>query len=198
MPIHIIVIISIIVLIAFLLFSRVKLIVGYSGKFDYKIKYLFITYSIKAKKTGQAKQKQKPAQKISLSQIHTFLELFERFKDDAKKIFVKIKNKIRIDLLKIELSIGGDDPAQTAMTYGGACAVVFPAVSALEVFINIKRKKVFIDPAFNGESNIVFDCLISIRLGSAIAAGIVSAVSIIISLIKNPVDFTKLRQKRTG
>lgn len=198
MPIHIIVIFSIIVLIAFLLFSRVKLIVGYSGKFDYKIKYLFITYSIKAKKTGQAKQKQKPAQKISLSQIHTFLELFERFKDDAKKIFVKIKNKIRIDLLKIELSIGGDDPAQTAMTYGGACAVVFPAVSALEVFINIKRKKVFIDPAFNGESNIVFDCLISIRLGSALAAGIVSAVSIIISLIKNPVDFTKLRQKRTG
>jgi hypothetical protein len=195
MPIHIIVIIAIAVLIVFLLLSRVKVFVSYSDKFDFKVKYLFISYRIKAKEKGQAKTEKKQAQRLSLSQIKAFLELFERFKDDAKKTFVKFKNKIRIDLLKVNLSIGGDDPAQTAMTYGGACAVVFPIVSALDLFIRIKRKEIFISPAFNGDSSIVFDCRISIRLGSALVTSIVTAVKFFVSITKNPVDLTKLRQR---
>jgi hypothetical protein len=198
MPIHIIVILAIVTVIVFLLFSRVKVLVGYSDKFNFTIKYLFVYYRIKTKETGKAKKEKKQAPKMSISQVRAFLELFERFKDDAKKMLVKLKNKVKIDLIKIDISIGGDDPAQTAMTYGVACAVVFPAVSALELLIRINRKEVFIAPAFNSDSNIVFDCRVSIRLGSAISVGIVAAVRLFISLIKNPIDLTKLRQRGAG
>lgn len=195
MPTSIIVIAAVAAVIVFLILMRVKVCVGYSGDFDFAIKYMFLTFGIKNRKKGQAKQvkkvkakkENKQPVKFTFEQLRGFIDIFERFYDDAKKVLLKVKKKARIDSLAINLTVGGEDAANVAITYGEACAVIFPAVSALEMLVKVKKKRVFINADFNGAANIDFDCCASMRLGGILALGISSAVKILISLIKNPI-----------
>lgn len=187
MPTSIIVIVSVVAAIAFLLIMRVKICVGYSGDFDFAIKYLFITFRIKKQEKGQAKQEKKQPQKFTFEQLRNFLDIFERFRDDGQKALLKVKKKARIDIIKINLTIGGEDAARVAITYGEACAIILPAVSALELFVKIKKKQISINADFNGAVNVDFDCRASMRLGSLLALGITNTVKILVSLIKNPI-----------
>lgn len=195
MPVSLIIFIAVVMLIAFLCISRIKVCVNYIDKFNFSVKYLFFTYRMKNEKVGQAKHEKKPAGKISLEQLRTFLELYERFSEETKKLIIKVKNKACIDKIKLALTVGGGDAADTAITYGEACAVIFPAVSALGNLVKIKRNQIKITPQFNGESSIVFEAVLSIRLGTAISVGFVSIAKILISLVKDPIDFAKIRQR---
>lgn len=195
MPVSTMILIALAVLIIFLLVSRLKFYVEYSDKLNYKVKFLFFNFRIKQKKEGKTTEVEKEPEKISLDKFRTFYNLFNRFWKELKKYIIKFKNKIRIDYLKIILDIGGSDPAQTAIEYGEACAVVFPAVSTIGTIIKIKRRDVHISPKFNGESNIQFMTCLSIRLVSLLATGICAAVKILISLIKNPINIARIRQR---
>lgn len=203
MPVSAMILAAIAVLIAFLLLSRLKFYAYYDDKFDYKIKFLFFSFRIKQKKEGKAKkeeknvQVQKKPEKFTLDKFRIFYNLFSRFWRELKKYIIKFKNKIRIDYIKVILDIGGSDPAQTAIEYGEACAVVFPAVSALGNLVKIKRREVRISPKFNGESDIEFAACISARVGSLLATGICAGVEILFSLIKNPINIEKTRQGGT-
>jgi hypothetical protein len=187
MPTPIIVIAAIVAFFAILFLIRVKVCVSYSNDFDFAVKYLFFTYRIKQPKKGQAKQEKKPPQKFTFEQLQQFLNLFERFKNDAKKLIIKFQKKIRIDLFKIDLTIGSDDAAATAITYGEACAIIFPAVSFLENLVKIKKSEITVKPDFNGNNNIIFGGCASMHLGSILAIGIASAFKVFVSLIKNPI-----------
>lgn len=194
MPVPFVVTAVIVVTFVFLLSMRVKLCIGYSGKFDFKVKYLFFTFRVKKQDKGKAKlkkekQKEKSRRQISISQMRVFLDLFERFWDIAKKTVVKVKNKLIIDKLKIDFLVGGDDAAMTAITYGEACAVIFPAVSALSMLVKIKKRQVRVNADFNGAAYLDFECQASMRLSSILAIGLVSTAKIIVSLIKNPINF---------
>lgn len=202
MPTPLIVFAVVIVVVAFLLFMRVKLCIGYSDNFEFAIKYLFITFRIKESKKGQAKKaekakekkkKEQPAKKkFTFEQLKNFLILFQSLFQEAMKILAKIKEKIRIDNIKINLTVGGGDAADVAITYGEACAIIFPAVSVIETLVNVKKQQVLINADFNGNLNLDFDCCASMRLGSILAIGIMSSVKILVTLIKNPIH-TKQR-----
>lgn len=200
MPTPLIVLEVVVVVFAFLLFMRVKVCVGYSGNFDFAIKYMFFTFRIKEPKKGQAKKakkaekkaiekkkkKEQPEKKkFTFEQLKNFLPLFQSLFEEAKKVLVKVSKKIRIDKLKIDLTVGGGDAADVAITYGEACAIIYPAVSFLEALVNVKNRQVAINADFNGDSGLDFDCCASMRLGSILAIGIVSSVKILVTLIKN-------------
>lgn len=195
MPVSTIILIALAVLVAFLLFSRIKFYAFYNEKFNYKIKFLFFSFRIKPKKVGKTTEVEKQPEKFSLQKLRTFYNLFNRFWRELKKYIIKFKNKLRIDYLKIILEIGENDPAQTAIEYGEACAVVFPAISTIGTFIKVKRREIRITPKFSGECSIEFMACLSIRLGSLIATGICTAVTILIFLIKNPINIARTRQR---
>lgn len=189
MPTPLFVILVIAAVIAFLLFMRIKLYICYRGGFDYAVKYLFFTYRIKKQENGQAKKENKTPQKLNIAQIKQFIELFGRFYEDGKKVILKVGKKIRVDKIRIDLKVGGDDAAQTAITYGEVCAAIYPALSVLEGLVKIKKKQISLNADFNTHnSELLFDCHMSIRLGGILATGIASAVKILMSLIKNPIN----------
>jgi hypothetical protein len=193
MPAFVFVLAAIAMILIFLLCMRVKLCIGYSGDFDFKVKYLFFTFSVKKQEKGKAKpKKEKPkteTKKPTIAQMRTFIDLFERFWGVAKETVVKIKKKMRIDKLKIDFLAGGDDAALTAITYGEACAVIFPAVSALGELVKVKKQQITVNANFNGAAYLDFECIASMRLSSILAIGIVSTAKILVSLIKNPISF---------
>lgn len=195
MPTWLIVLLSVAAVISFLLIMRVKVCVGYSDNFDFAAKYLFFTFRIKEPKKGQAKQDKKPPQKFTFQQLRDFLNLFERFWDDAQATLLKVKKKVRIDIIKIDLTVGSDDAAQTAITYGEACAVIYPVESALETLVKVKKRQITINADFNGSVNIGFFCRASISLGNLLTISISSALKILMLLIKNPI---RVKQKGVG
>ncbi len=56
---------------------------------------------------------------------------FSRLKYILKKLVVKH--------FKLNISVSGDDAAQTALLYGGVCSVLYPVVAFLESFITFKE-----------------------------------------------------------
>lgn len=192
MPTHVIVILAIAAVIAFLLLMRVKVCIAYSGEFDIAVKYLFFTLRMKKKEKGQTKQEKKVTHKFTYEQFRQFLDLFKRFWGDAKAALLKIKKKARIDYIIIDLTVAGDDAAKTAITYGEVCAAIFPVISALEMLVKVKKRQITINADFNGTAaKLNFDCRASMRLGGLLATGIASAVKILISLIKNPINISQ-------
>lgn len=203
MPVSVIVLTAAAALIIFLLLSRLKFYACYDDKFDYKIKFLFISFRIKPQKEGKAKEEkkteevQKKSEKLPVDKFRTFYNLFKRFWKELKKYIIKFKKKVRIDYLKIILDVGASNPAQTAIEYGEACAVVFPVVSAIGTLVKIKHHEVRVTPQFSGESGIEFSVCVSARLGSLLATGICAGVKVLISLIKNPINMAGIRQGGT-
>lgn len=196
MPTFVIVLIIIAGVVFLLLKSRIKFHAYYSENFEFNIRYLFFNFKPK-KPPEQQPEKEKLAekklpeqpQKVTLEQIKGFLDSIERFWEDFTGQISKLREKCRIDRLNLELIIGGGDAAETAITYGQACAVVFPVISLLESIIKIKKKKISVNANFNGDGSIVFDITASISIGALITTGAASTVKILLLLIKSPVKF---------
>lgn len=196
MPTFVIVLIIIAGVIFLILKSRVKFYAYYSEKIEVSIRYLFFKFNAKKPQEGQTdnekqaveKQSEQP-QKVTLEQLRSFLDTIGQFWDEFIGQISKFKEKFRIDKLNLELVIGGGDAAETAITYGQACAVVFPVISLLERIIKIKKKKILVNANFNGDGSIVFEITASISIGALITAGAANTVKILLTLIKNPIKF---------
>lgn len=191
MPVWVIVLAVILAAVVFLLTRRLKFLVAFTGELEFSVKYLFLTFRINKPQQGQAKKKKrekaKPKPKLTLKDLREFLEIFERFWVDIKSTAGKIRRALRVDFIDLRLTVGSDDAAETAIYYGAACAAVYPVISAAEMLVKIKKKRVKIDAQFNGEVEIVFNCRASIRVSSLLIAGASSLVKIAVSLIKNPI-----------
>jgi Protein of unknown function (DUF2953). len=191
MSVPLLIIAAVAALLIVLLQMRVRLCISYRDGFDYAVGYMMITYRMNKKEKGQAKRgkkKKEPAKKLNLEQIRQFLELFERIWENVRPVILKIGRTIRIDNLTIDLTVGADDAAQTAVTYGEACALLYPAVTVLEGLVRIKRRKILINADFNrNQSSLTFECRASIRLGAVVGVGLAAAVKLLLSLTKNPI-----------
>lgn len=186
MPAYAIVIISIAAVIFVISVSRVKACFIYEDDADFYIKYLFLKFRIskKPKKADKIKKQKGARKKLSMEQIGNFISLFERIKDDVEKAIVKVKNRLRIDLLDLNLTIGGEDAAVTALTYGKACAVIYPSVSVLNEIIKIKNQKILINADFNGNNKIDFKFTASMSVGAILGVAVTSGVKILFDVLK--------------
>lgn len=181
-------------LLTVLLQLRIHFCITYKDTFDYSVRYLMFSYRNKREEEGHPKEKKevKAKEKLNLAQIHRFLDLFERVWKNAKTVILKVGRKIRIDRLAVELTVGTDDAAQTAVTYGEGCAVIYPAVAMLENIVRIKRRQILINADFeNNHSELTFECHGSIRLGGIVSTGLVTGIKVLLSLTKNPINIGK-------
>jgi hypothetical protein len=167
-----------------LLYLKVEIVILYEDDFSFKLKYCFITYRIKTKELGKNK---KEKQKVSEKQkIKFFLQNFENIFELTKKLFKDISDKLCIELLEINLTICENDAAETAILYGVSNSIIYPVVSFLSNFVKIKKKQIQINPLFfDGNSNVQFKCIVSMRLCSIIWITIKRLSGFIISVIKD-------------
>lgn len=199
MPLPLIIILSVLALLVFLLFFRFKVQIDYDGDFHYRVKLLFFTYRIKNKNEGKNKQKHekkkkksgktkpKPgaAFKIDINNIERFLDIFKEIWEKTSPLLEKLRKGILIDNFILDLTVGGDDAAITAITYGTVCAVVYPVEALLEDLVRVRNKKLNIKTDFNGEnSSLGFYVSAGIRLGKALLIGIVGTTKVLVILSK--------------
>lgn len=139
-----------------LLFSPVYLSVSYERSWKVKIRCLFVSYPIYPPKSLQKKKKGKkhksiPQKKQKLEEkssvwrdilkekgIKGLLSLLGQMTNAAAGGAKKLFRHLVIQKCFLQVTVGGEDAAQTAMEYGYLCAAVYPAVGA--VIANTKCK----------------------------------------------------------
>lgn len=186
-----IIVLSVVLLIGILLCFSIRLEVSFKGdQFHYRLRYLFFSLRMKDSVQGKAKEvapkPQKQAEeKKKKPDVAAFVRVIERFWDILKKSARDVQKRVRIEKLNLSLTIAEEDPAKTAMLYGGACGVIYSASSFVESRFVVRRHDITVRPLFNGgETSIDFACVIAIRLGGFIAVGVLESLKILLFLIK--------------
>lgn len=185
------------ILIALLLFFRIKIEASYDESFQLKLKYLFISvdssrFEKKAEKPKR-KQKQIPGREKkgilgTAAQIKAFLDFLDEFKETIAKVFSMTQKRLRADFISADITIAGDDACQTAIYYGETYAAAAAFFAAIQNFMKVKRQHADILADFNsGKTSIVFKCRLSIRLGGLVAVALSAAFGMLCTIIGNTI-----------
>lgn len=102
------------------------------------------------------------------------------------------RQKLRVDILELKLTLGGDDPCDLAVNYGKAWAALGNLWPRLERFLVIKKRDAEVQCDFTASETKIYTRLkLTITLGRLLALGAVYGV-------KGLREFLKLRKKRKG
>ncbi len=163
----------ILTLIILLLSASLKFFFSVSDSVTFTIKYLFFTlFSFDSSKeeapdNKEVKNEPPPAaqnKKSSLKEIlkkysegkkkpELILELIEFFKN----LLIKLKKlicRMRFHGFNLYLSIGSDEAATTAVTYGAACSAIYPLITLLSSAKNFSAEKVTVKTDFASDKTV--------------------------------------------
>ena len=118
-----------------------------------------------AKEAGAQSEKKKPPILDTVRLLRLLLSIFLR----------RFFGHLRIDLARLNITVGGEDAAATAITYGYLCQSVAYLVEILDRFTNLKRTRkteISVRPEFTAEKT-VLDLHIAFSLTVAQALDIV-------------------------
>lgn len=181
-------------LFAVLLACPVTAEASYDEDLSLWVRYLFVRYRVyprpeqkaeepKPGKAPERKKKKKPSRIAELLRrqgVPGFLELLEGFSRVALGSAKKILSHTVVDLLVLDLTIGGGDAAQTALNYGRACGVVSTALGALSASAKCRRRSVRVTPDFqDGKSSVRFCVRVKLRLFFAVSAAVSALVGFV-------------------
>ena len=92
--------------------------------------------------------------------------------ESLKRGLRKTRKRLRIDPMRLSVCFGGDDPAQTAETYGWANAVMWTVMPELEKLTNMPDPYVHLETDFTAaETRISGEVGLSFRIGDLLAIG---------------------------
>ena len=193
---------SIILLLALLLFSSVSFEAAFEEEFSARAGFLFFHVRLwprpekepaaqppgKEEKPAPKKKPSKLRELLQKKGVSGFLELLRAFSRVAYGSVKKIFSHTVIRLLLLDLTIGGEDAAQTAVRYGRACGLVSTALTALLSAAKYRERhvNVRVTPDFqNGNSSVQFHVLLKIKLLFLLSAALSAFLSIIKIYLKS-------------
>lgn len=181
-----IILLIILFLICLIPFLRVRLCLAYNKELTVKLKVLFLPitlfpqkqkkirakdYSIKSLQKKQKKQKTKKKQKTEKPKEEPqktgekITEILDLVKIILNNVLSPFGRYLKLEIAKIYVSIGTDDPAKTAVYYGLASQSVAYIVEFLSNVTNVSvknKKSISVVPDFTSESS---DAVINITFG---------------------------------
>ena len=150
------------VLLVLILFMPVNFCINYDKKWDIEIKILGLKFKIpsfksknkKNKNTGSASKNIFQSLKsrgwmYSIKYIHSVILLIGK----TVKIFLR---KIKIKYLGLKISVSGEDAFETAIKYGQASGIIYPAMNCLKESLNIKEFNLSVEPDFKSFQSTFF------------------------------------------
>ena len=141
------------------------------------------------KKPAQAGEEQKPFPKPKTGGSWTdFLPLVRI----ALDLLNDLRRKLRVDHLKLHLTMAADDPCDLAVNYGRMNASLAGLIAQLERFLVIKKRDVRIDCDFTASQT-----LILARLDLTITLGRILSIAVIHGL-RALTTFLKIKKQREG
>lgn len=204
-----IIIASILTVFAFLLLCPVTVYMVFEEDFSAKIKFLFLKFSFPYTRNANKKKRQKETagdtakeekKKDKFSSIRElikekgvggFFDMIKEFASLAEGAAKKIFRHIVIDRFSVYLCIVGEDAADTAIQFGYAGAVVYPAAGAIIANTKCRDHDIKIIPGFEAEESIVrFHSKIHVRLLYIVFAVLSAAYKYI-----KPIVIQKIKSK---
>jgi len=105
------------------------------------------------------------------------LELFRELLDLGLETMGRFRKKIRIDMLQMRLTWGAEDPADAAISYGYAHAVLNGLLALLEVNFQVKERQVRIHLDYTlDKPNIYVKASCSLKMYQMISLGFYAGV----------------------
>jgi len=131
---------------------------------------------------GTAEEKPKPATKPKKGgSILDFLPLV----NVALDLLNDLRLKLRVDHLKLHLTMAADDPCDLAINYGRMNASVSALLTQLERFLVIKKRDVHIDCDFTASETVVIARLdLTITLGRILQIAVYHGVRALTTFMK--------------
>ena len=154
---------AIVALVVILLFLPLTMDLTYEGDLFIKLKYLGITVfdDQKSEKKKQKKQKdgkkqdKQPEDDNFLKRSYKQRGLLGTIKFCCSVLKIVIENipaivkRFKFRKLRVDLTVAGDDAANTAIKYGEVCAVVYPVVTLLQSLIDLKPQQINVSVDFD-------------------------------------------------
>ena len=116
------------------------------------------------------KKKEGYFKKIYLDEgiIEGTIKLLSTIKHIISKI-IELVTECNINNLILDIKVASEDPAETAICYGGVCSVVYPALGILNGIANIKKQNVNILADYNlKKPEVSFIIILKLRIFKAI------------------------------
>ena len=144
----------------------------------------------KKKKPGKAaKAEKKPAPKPSSGGSWTdFLPLVRL----ALELLSDLRRKLRVNELKLHLTMAGDDPCDLAVSYGRMNASLAALIAQLERFLVIKKRDVRIDCDFAASETVILA-----RLDLTITLGRILSIAAVYG-VRGLKTFLNIKKQREG
>lgn len=175
-----------------LLFIPVTLTASYEDGLKAKARYLFLTFQIappKEKKRKKRKKKQEPPgeepapkeskikQLIKEQGLSGFLHMMKELAVLAAGAAKDVLRHLKIKRLDIDVTVVGEDAADSAVNFGYACSVVYTAVGMLTALSGCKKYHVSVVPGFEAQkSQVAGYAKVSLAPAFALAAAIKALV----------------------
>lgn len=153
------IILTLAAIILFLLLVDVSLVLAYKDGFKLKIRIFIFPLPVEklvGMTSGEGKSGKDKSPKIpnatakKKKTASDIVELISTIVDIIKAVLGEFVRYARLKLCRIKITIGSDDPAQTALIYGAASPVLYTAIEFFDSFLNIKKnyKNIGIAPDF--------------------------------------------------
>jgi hypothetical protein len=193
---------AVLLLFASLLFCSVSVEAAFEEELSARVGFLVFHFRVwprpEKKQAGQIpEQKEKPVPEKKPSKIRElfrkkgfsgFLELLRAFSQVAFGSAKKIFSHMRIRLLFLSLTVGGEDAAKVASNYGGVCGAVSTALTGLLSAAKVRERnvRVRVIPDFqDGNNSVRFRVRLKIRLFFLLSAALSALLSIIKIYLKS-------------
>ena len=141
----------------------------------------------KPKKTASSEKKPFPKPKTGGSWTD-FLPLARV----ALDLLNDLRCKLRVNHLKIHLTMAGDDPCDLAVNYGRMNASLAALIAQLERFLVIKKRDVHVDCDFTASETVILA-----RLDLTITLGRILAIAVRYG-VRGLTTFLKIKKQREG
>ena len=103
-----------------------------------------------------------------------------------------LRRKLRVDHLKLHLTMAADDPCDLAMNYGRMNAALAGLLSQLERFLVIKKRDVHVDCDFTASETVILA-----RLDLTITLGRILSIAVVYG-IRALMTYLKIKKQREG
>ena len=141
------------------------------------------------KKPAQAGEEQKPFPKPKTGGSWTdFLPLIQVVLD----LLNDLRRKLRVNELKLHLTLAGDDPCDLAVNYGRMNASLAALIAQLERVLVIQKRDVHVDCDFTANETVILARLdLTITLGRILSIAVRHGV-------RGLMTFLKIKKQREG
>ncbi len=123
----------------------------------------------KASAEKKAKAKRKAPEEEEAGEKNGAAAILWELKDAILDIIKRVPGKLRLNIKRLRLSVGAEDAAKTAITYGAVTQAVGAALALASEHadVRIKKRAVLIEPDFlSGKLRADVDVTLSFRVGS--------------------------------